>query len=89
MRYSHPMSDIQTATAAAVKVRLTRLGITQEVLAQRVGMSPAALSSRLTGRTAMDTRDLDVLAKGLDLTDAFALIDLARAERNLPKAAAA
>ncbi len=81
MQYSHPMSDIQTATAAAVKVRLTRLGITQEALAQKVGMSPASLSARLTGRVPLDTRDMDVLAKGLDLTDAFALIELARSER--------
>lgn len=80
MQYSRPMSDIQTATAAAVKVRLTRLGITQEALALKVGMSPASLSARLTGRTPMDTRDLDMIAKGLDLADAFALIELARAE---------
>lgn len=88
MQYSPAMSDIQTATAAAVKVRLARLGITQEVLAQRVGMSPSALSSRLTGRIAIDTRDMDLLAKGLDLADAFDLVDLARAERAAPKAAA-
>ena len=81
MQYSHAMSDIQTATAAAVKVRLTRLGITQEALAQRVGMSPASLSSRLTGRVPLDTRDMDMIAKGLDLADAFALIELARDER--------
>ena len=81
MQYSNPMSDIQTATAAAVKVRLTRLGITQEALAQKVGMSPASLSARLTGRVPLDTRDMDVLAKGLDLADAFALIELARSER--------
>ncbi len=81
MRYRQAMSDIQTATAAAVKVRLTRLGITQEALALRVGMSPASLSARLTGRVPMDTRDMDVLAKGLDLADAFALIELAREER--------
>mgnify|MGYP001247284123 CR=1 FL=1 len=80
MQYSRPMSDIQTATAAAVKVRLTRLGITQEALALKVGMSPASLSARLTGRTPMNTRDLEMIAKGLDLADAFALIELARAE---------
>ena len=80
MQYSRPMSDIQTATAAAVKVRLARPGITQEPLALKVGMSPASLSARLTGRTPMNTRDLEMIAKGLDLADAFALIELARAE---------
>lgn len=89
MQYSRPMSDIQSATAAAVKVRLTRLGITQEALAQRIGMSAASLSARLTGRVPLDTRDIDVIARGLDLGDAFALIELARDERRVEDRAAA
>lgn len=88
MQYSQRMSDIQTAITGAVKVRLTRLGITQETLAQRIDMSPASLSARLTGRVLLDTRDIDVIAKGLDLTDAFSLIELAR-EESTPKQAAA
>lgn len=82
------MSDIQTAITGAVKVRLTRLGITQETLAQRIEMSPASLSARLTGRVLLDTRDLDAIAKGLDLDDTFALIELARQEPAQKKAAA-
>lgn len=88
MRYRHHMSDIQTATAAAVRVRLTRLGMTQDTLAQRIEMSPGSLSARLTGRVPLDTRDFDVIAKALDLTDAFALLDLAREERNEEPSAA-
>ena len=81
MRYRHPMSDIQTATAAAIKVALVRLGLTQAALAQRLEMGEAALSARLTGRVPFDTRELDAVAAALGLEDAFALVDLARAER--------
>lgn len=81
MQYSRPMSDIQTATAAAIKVRLTRLGVTQESLAQQIGMSPASMSARLTGRVPFDTREFDTIAKALGLSDGFALIELARTER--------
>ncbi len=69
--------------AAAIRVRLTRLDMTQEALAQRIGMAPASLSARLSGRTLLDTGDFDAIAKALGLDDAFALVDLARDERGL------
>lgn len=74
------MSDIQTAMAAAIRVRLTLLGMTQEALAQRVGMSTGALSARLNSRTLLDSDDFDTFAAALDLPDGWALIDLARVE---------
>lgn len=74
------MSELQTAMASAIKVRLTRLGMTQETLAGRVGMSPQSLSARLTGRTLFDTGDLDRFATALNLDNGFDLIDLARVE---------
>lgn len=87
MRYSHVMSDIQTAIEAAIKVTLARSGRSQASLAREIGMSPAWISNRLTGRQPFDTRDLDTVARGLGLADAFDLIRLARAEQARSQAA--
>lgn len=80
MRYDPSMSDIQSALTVAIRVRLARRNMTQGGLAEAVGLSPASLSARLTGRVPFDTAEVEVIAKALGLDDAFELFDLARTE---------
>ena len=79
MPYTRPMNEIQGAVTAAIRVQLARRGMTQAVLAEKVGMNPASLSARLTGRVLLDTRDMQLIAAAFGL-DIFELLDLARAE---------
>lgn len=86
MLYSRLMNEIQGAVAAAIRIQLTRQGMTQAALAEKVGMNPASLSARLTGRVLLDTRDMQLIAAAFGL-DIFDLLELARAERAASTAA--
>ena len=80
MRYSEAMTTFQTAVAGAIRVQLTRLGMSQSGLASAIQMHPASLSARLSGRTPIDVAEIDAIATALGLADAFELINLAAAE---------
>lgn len=76
------MKEISTqqAVARAIEVHMVRSRITQADLAGRVGMSPSALSKRMTGAIALDVDEVERIAVALGL-DPFELMDLARHER--------
>ena len=76
------METTQQAIAQAVSVRLTRMGHTRSWLATEIGMNLASLSNRLTGRTAIDTADIDRIAGALGMTG-FDLIELAAEEQRV------
>ena len=66
--------------AQAIRVQRIRSGIQSEAeLARRAGMSPSALSKRLSGDLRLDLAEVERLAEALGISP-FDLMDLARAE---------
>lgn len=63
--------------AANIRAEISRRRITQLALAQRLGMSPASMSSRLTGQTPIDVNELDAIASELGLPIAALIEDAA------------
>lgn len=45
-------------TGANVRAEMARRGVTQETLARKIGLSQAAVSARLRGRTPFDVNEL-------------------------------
>lgn len=75
-------STTQQAVAQAVRVQRVRADFASEAeLARNAGYSPSALSKRLSGHIRLNLDDVDVLAKALGLPDGFALMEVARGER--------
>lgn len=72
----------QRAIAQAVTVLLVRSHRSKKWLAAELGMSFPSLSARLAGRTAIDTDDIDAIARALGITG-FELLALAEAERQV------
>ena len=59
---------LQEALSRAISVQLARLHRSRNWLADELGMSAGSLSSRLTGRTMLDTEDIDAIAGVLGMT---------------------
>lgn len=57
--------SLAEAIARAIRVEMTRLGITQEVLAQRLGWTQRRVSYRLTADHAVDVTELEEIAAAL------------------------
>ncbi len=55
------------ATGANVRAEMARCGVTQTTLARKIGLSQAAVSSRIKGRTPFDINELALIAKVLDV----------------------
>lgn len=64
------------ALSRSVSALLARAGRSKGWLAAEVGRSPAWLSGRLSGRTAFDTDDIDLIAQALGV-DPFDLLSQA------------
>lgn len=69
------MADISSTERIGVEIRVAMLrrGLSQTELAERVGMSQAALSRRLSGEVPLDVDQLDAIAKALETTPASLL----------------
>lgn len=66
--------------AQAIRVQRIRAGIQSDAeLARRAGMSPSALSKRLSGDLRLDLVEVERIAEALGISP-FDLMDLARAE---------
>ena len=50
------------ATGANVRAEMARQGVTQMVLARKIGISQAAVSARLRGTTPFDINELTAIA---------------------------
>ena len=61
-------ATLQEALSRAISVQLTRLHRSRNWLADELGMSPGSLYSRLTGRTMLDTEDIDAIACVIGMT---------------------
>lgn len=57
--------------ACTVRARMAERRVTQAAVAQRLGMSQAAVSRRLSGSVAFDVNELDAVADlvGVPVTD--------------------
>ena len=53
--------------AANIRAEMARQRLSQSAVAGAVGMSPAAMSQRLTGKTPIDVNELVRLAAVLDI----------------------
>ena len=53
--------------AANIRAEMARQRLSQSTVAGAVGMSPAAMSQRLTGKTPIDVNELVRLAAVLDI----------------------
>jgi transcriptional regulator with XRE-family HTH domain len=64
-------TDLQTTptdtVAANIRAEIGRQRISQRKLAGALGMSPAAMSDRLTGKTPIDVNELHAIAGALAL----------------------
>ena len=57
------MADTPSAaTGANVRAEMARQGVTQMVLARKIGISQAAVSARLRGTTPFDINELTAIA---------------------------
>lgn len=63
--------------AANIRAEMARQRLTQNAVAVEVGMSPAAISQRLSGKTAISVDDLVRLARALNVTAEALLKDAA------------
>jgi transcriptional regulator with XRE-family HTH domain len=61
--------------AANIRAEIARQRVSQRALADALGMSPAALSNRLTGMTPIDVNELGAIADVLRVTAASLLAD--------------
>ena len=55
------------ATGANVRAEMARRQITQMELARQLGLSQAAISARIKGRTPFDINELTAIARVLDV----------------------
>jgi transcriptional regulator with XRE-family HTH domain len=61
-----PVADtLAASTAREIRAEMSRQGVTQEVLAERLGCGQRLLSRRLTAEVPIDTAELDRIAKAL------------------------
>lgn len=75
------MTDTQALVAQAIRIQRVRAGISSDAeLARRVGMTPSALSKRLSGDLRLNLSEVERIAGALGI-EPFALLDLARAEQ--------
>jgi len=70
----------QDAIGRAIRIELARSGRRHRDLASSLGITPATLSNWLGGRYPFGVDRLDQIARALGWTDAFDLMDRARAE---------
>lgn len=56
---------LAASTAREIRAEMGRQGVTQEVLADRLGCTQRLLSRRLTAEVPIDTAELDRIAKAL------------------------
>lgn len=54
-------------TGANVRAEMARQGVTQMALARKIGLSQAAISARIKGRTPFDINELSQIAEVLDV----------------------
>lgn len=72
------VSPPRTETVAAnVRAEIARQRITQRTLASALGMSPAAMSDRLSGKTPIDVNELEAIARFLKVSPESLLKDAA------------
>jgi transcriptional regulator with XRE-family HTH domain len=60
-------SPLSATVSAEVRAWMARRGLSQEALAERLGISRQALSARLTGRTQWTVDDLAAAAHALNV----------------------
>lgn len=58
-----------------IRAELARAGITQIQLATHLGVKPAAVWARLTGRVPIDVNELDAIARLLNIPPAELIAD--------------
>jgi len=63
-----PTGRLRARTAEEIRVLLARRRMSAAELARRTGMRQQALSRRMTGETAWDVDDLEVIAAALGVT---------------------
>lgn len=68
------MQALSTRLAALVSDRLQATGRTQQELSSALGLTPAAVNHRITGRNRFQLDELEILARFFDLP-VSALID--------------
>lgn len=74
---ANELTETRTALVAAnIRAEIARQRVSQRMLAEGLGMSPAALSNRLTGMTPIDVNELDAIADLLGVTPG-SLLDVA------------
>ena len=62
------MTTTPTATTGVnVRAEMARRGVTQMTLARKIGLSQAAVSARLKGKTPFDINELVQIAVALDV----------------------
>ena len=62
------MTNTPSAAAGAnVRAEMARKGLTQATLARHLGLSQAAVSARIKGRTPFDINELVIVATVLDV----------------------
>ena len=72
---SNEVTQTRTAHVAAnIRAEIARQRVSQRTLADRLGMSPAALSNRLTGMTPIDVNELSAIADVLGVDPASLLV---------------
>lgn len=76
---------MQKAISAAIKTQATRSKVELVSLAAELGISRSSFYYRLNNKKPWDTKELEVLSRKLNLTNAWELIDLAKEERRLSK----
>ena len=62
------MTDTPTAkTGENVRAEMARRGVTQTTLARKIGLSQAAVSARIKGKTPFDINELCLIASVLNV----------------------
>lgn len=74
------MSNIASGVNKAIRINLTRKGMTQKELADRAGMRLQYLNHRLNEHQSWSIDDLDAVAEALGIGRAIDLLQLADLE---------
>lgn len=82
------MSSTTSGVNKAIRVNLTREGMTQKELADKAGMRLAYFNIRLNGHRSWSIDDLDAMAGALGIGRAIDLLQLADAETGTQELAA-
>lgn len=61
------LTEVSVAVVPNVRAELARQGISQEVIAKKLGLTRHQISRRLRGQTAFRRRELSQIAKHLDI----------------------